>query len=102
MRSGKTKGIGLWRPDSPYSEAECEEIIQRLELFLDGQLKGKDRAEIERLIQECEYCAEQYNFEQRLRRLLRCSWDAVSREAQNVIDRVREQLQKRGPTGDAS
>lgn len=95
MKSGKTKGIGLWRADSPYSEAECEEIIQKLELFLDGQLKGKDRVEIERLIRECEYCAEQYDFEQRLRLLLRRSWEAVSREAQSVMERVREWLQNR-------
>jgi len=92
MKSRETKKIGLFRPDSPYSPEECEQIIQKLELFLDGQLKGKDREEIERLISECEYCAEQYQFEKRLRALLSQSWQRVSYEAQEIMERVRRRI----------
>jgi anti-sigma factor (TIGR02949 family) len=88
----KTNRVGLERPDSPYSPEECEAIIQKLELFLDGQLKGKDRKEVERLIEDCEYCAEQYQLEKRLRNLLRRSWKAVSQEAQTIVDRIRQHL----------
>jgi anti-sigma factor (TIGR02949 family) len=96
MKPGKTnKGIGLSRPDSPYSSEECEAIIQKLELFLDGQLTGKSRQEIEKLIQECEYCAEQYVFEKRLRDLLRRSWKSVSQEAQNIVENIRLKLRGR-------
>jgi anti-sigma factor (TIGR02949 family) len=96
MKPGKTnKGIGLSRPDSPYSPQECEAIIQKLELFLDGQLTGKSRQEIEKLIQECEYCAEQYVFEKRLRDLLRRSWKSVSQEAQNIVENIRLKLRGR-------
>ncbi len=96
MKPGKTnRGIGLSRPDSPYSPEECEAIIQKLELFLDGQLTGKSRQEIEKLIQECEYCAEQYAFEKRLRDLLRRSWKSVSQEAQSIVENIRLKLRAR-------
>jgi anti-sigma factor (TIGR02949 family) len=93
MKSRKTKPqVGLYRPDSPYSEEECEAIIQKLELFLDGQLKGKDKEEVERLIRECAYCAEQYSFERRLRELLARSWRSVSADVQEVVTRVRRRI----------
>ncbi|GIV24840.1 MAG: hypothetical protein KatS3mg026_0532 [Bacteroidia bacterium] len=92
MRSKGTKKIGLFRPDSPYSSEECEQIIQKLELFLDGQLKGKDREEIEQLISQCEYCAEQYQFEKRLRALLAQGWQRVNHEAQEIVERVRRRI----------
>ncbi len=96
MKPGKTnKGIGLNRPDAPYSPEECEAIIQKLELFLDGQLTGKSREEVEKLIQECEYCAEQYHFEKRIRDILRRSWKSVSQEAQNIVDNIRQRLRGR-------
>ncbi len=92
MKSRGTKKIGLFRPDSPYSPEECEQIIQKLELFLDGQLKGKDREEIEQLISQCEYCAEQYQFEKRLRALLAQGWQRVNHEAQEIVERVRRRI----------
>ncbi|MCX8112015.1 MAG: hypothetical protein N3E49_02280 [Bacteroidia bacterium] len=92
MTSRKTKRVGVYRPDSPYSEQECEEIIQKLELFLDGQLQGKAREEVEQLISQCEYCAEQYNFEKRLRAMLSRSWKAFSAEAQEIVARVRRRI----------
>lgn len=83
---------GIYRPDSPYSEQECEEIIVKLELFLDGQLKGKRKEEVKQLITYCQYCAEQYEVEKRLRQLLTHSWERVDKEAQEIAERVRQQL----------
>ncbi|MCS7188936.1 MAG: hypothetical protein RMJ66_07275 [Bacteroidia bacterium] len=91
MSFRKTK-FGVYRPGSPYSEQECEEIIQKLELFLDGQLKGKARDEVEQLISQCEYCAEQYRLEKQLRQLLSRSWKQVSHETQEIIARVRRRI----------
>ncbi len=92
MTSRKTKRVGVYRPGSPYSEEECEEIIKKLELFLDGQLKGKEKEDVEWLISHCKYCAEQYNFEKRLRDLLKRSWNAFSSEAQDIVARVRRRI----------
>lgn len=92
MTSRRTKRVGLYRPDSPYSEQECEEIIQKLELFLDGQLQGKAKEEVERLISQCEYCAEQYSFERRLRDILKRGWNTLSTEAQDIVARVRRRI----------
>ena len=92
MRRKTNKGVGVYRTDSPYSQQECEEIIQKLELFLDGQLKGKDKQEVERLIQQCEYCAEQYSFEKRIRNLLARSWKQLSSDTQDIIASVRRRI----------
>ncbi len=91
-RRKTNKGVGVYRPDSPYSQQECEEIIQKLELFLDGQLKGKDKKEVERLIQQCQYCAEQYSFEKRIRNLLTRSWKQLSSDTQDIIASVRRRI----------
>ncbi|MDW8089470.1 MAG: hypothetical protein RMJ49_06955 [Bacteroidia bacterium] len=94
MSCRKTKKMGVYRPDSPYSQAECESIIQKLELFLDGQLHGKARAEVERLIADCEYCAEQYKLEKRLRQLLARRWHNLHQEAQEIAQSVWQRLRK--------
>lgn len=86
------KRVGVYRPDSPYSPQECEAIIQKLELFLDGQLRGKDKQEVERLIQQCQYCAEQYSFEKRIRNLLARSWKQLSSDTQDIIASVRRRI----------
>ncbi|MCS7073325.1 MAG: hypothetical protein NZ108_02545 [Bacteroidia bacterium] len=66
----KTK-VGLRKPGSPYSEAECEEIIAKLELLLDGELDPEKQKEVEQMVNDCEYCLEQYKIEKSFRKLLK-------------------------------
>ncbi|MCS6790222.1 MAG: hypothetical protein NZ580_04495 [Bacteroidia bacterium] len=100
MSRPKTKR-GLYHSSSPYSERECEEIIQKLELLLDGQLKGRKKEEVEQLISQCEYCAEQYEMEKRLRQLLTRSWQRLTNEVQEIAERVRQQLWIGSPPKDS-
>lgn len=65
------KGYGLKRPDSPYSEEECDEIIQKLEQLLDGELDTNRQDEVVQMIQSCNYCLEQYNIEKSVRSLVK-------------------------------
>ncbi|MCE3008688.1 MAG: hypothetical protein LW884_10140 [Bacteroidetes bacterium] len=65
------KKLGLRAPNSPYSEQECEEIIAKLEDLLDGRLDEGQCAAFEDMVNNCEYCLEQYRIEKSLRRLVR-------------------------------
>lgn len=65
------KAYGLRRPDSPYTEEECEEIISKLEQLLDGELEPTRQQEVIDLIQSCNYCLEQYNIEKSVRNLIK-------------------------------
>ena len=62
--------------------AHCEETIERLYHFLDGELTDERRAEIQRHLDECSPCLDAYDFEADLRRVI----------AQKCRDRVPETL----------
>ena len=63
--------VGLNRDGSPYTEQECDEIIGKLEALLDGELNPNEQDEVEQLVNDCQYCLEQYNIEKSLRKLVR-------------------------------
>lgn len=68
---GSAKAYGLHRPDSPYTEEECEEIIAKLEQLLDGELEANRQKEVLEMIHTCNYCLEQYNIEKSVRSLVK-------------------------------
>jgi anti-sigma factor (TIGR02949 family) len=47
---------------------QCEEVMQP---YLDRDLSDAERAEAERHLDGCEYCARRYRFEAELRRFVR-------------------------------
>jgi anti-sigma factor (TIGR02949 family) len=47
---------------------QCEEVMQP---YLDRDLSDAERAEAERHLNGCEYCARRYRFEAELRRFVR-------------------------------
>jgi mycothiol system anti-sigma-R factor len=47
---------------------QCEEVMQP---YLDRDLSDAERAEAERHLDECAYCARRYRFEVQLRRFVR-------------------------------
>ncbi len=50
-------------PDKP----ECTDAVHRLYHFLDGELTGDKRAQIQRHLDECLPCLEAFDFEAELR-----------------------------------
>lgn len=64
-------GYGLNRNDSPYTEAECDEIITKLEQLLDGEMDDQNQEEVLEMINNCQYCLEQYNIEKSIRGLVK-------------------------------
>lgn len=71
------KGVGLRAPQSPYSDQECDEIIAKLEDLLDGRLDDTQKAEFEEMVNNCQYCLEQYKIEKSLRQLVKEGFNNV-------------------------
>lgn len=63
--------IGLNRNGSPYSEVECEEIIAKLEQLLDGEMDQAQEKSVLEMVNNCQYCLEQYNIEKSFRKLIK-------------------------------
>lgn len=98
------QNVGLKREGSPYSEKECEEIIQKLEALLDGELDQEKEAEVQELVENCEYCLEQYNVEQSIRHLIRKGFSNIKGPS-SLVSSIRSTINKqRGndPAGSTS
>ncbi len=70
------------------SPTECEHVLRQIELYLDGELVGVERVEIERHLGECSPCHGHSEFQRRLKDVLRakCGCDEVPVE---LLDRLR-------------
>jgi mycothiol system anti-sigma-R factor len=66
-------------------------VLRQIELYLDGELVGVERVEIERHLGECSPCSGHSEFQQRLKEMLRakCGCHEVPAE---VLERVRAAL----------
>jgi mycothiol system anti-sigma-R factor len=51
--------------------SDCENALHELYGFLDGELTSERRAAIQRHLDECQPCAEPYDFEAELRLVVR-------------------------------
>jgi mycothiol system anti-sigma-R factor len=70
------------------SPTDCEHVLRQIELYLDGELIGVERVEIERHLGECSPCSGRSEFQRRLKEMLRakCGCDDVPVE---VLQRMR-------------
>lgn len=66
-------------------------MLRQIELYLDGELVGFERVEIERHLGECSPCSGHSEFQRRLKEMLRakCGCDEVPAE---LLERVRSTL----------
>lgn len=53
------------------SPIECQQVLKQIELYLDGELEGVVRLEIEQHLGRCAPCMGHSEFQQRLKQLLR-------------------------------
>jgi len=61
------------------SEINCLEALKQIELYLDGELHGVVRVQIEEHLGECGPCMDHSEFQRRLKEILRakCGCDEV-------------------------
>ena len=53
------------------SGTDCERVLRQIELYLDGELVGVERVEIERHLGGCSPCTSHSEFQRRLKEMLR-------------------------------
>jgi mycothiol system anti-sigma-R factor len=72
--------------DRPAGFVDCDETIERLYFYLDGELTEQRRVEIQRHLDLCGPCVGAYGFEAELRRVVasRCK----DRVPETLIERV--------------
>ena len=70
------------------SPIDCQHALRQIELYLDGELVGLERVEVERHLGECSPCSGHSEFQRRLKELLRarCGCDEVPSD---LLERIR-------------
>jgi mycothiol system anti-sigma-R factor len=75
------------------SEVDCNETIERLYHYLDGELTDERRAEIREHLDDCSPCLSAYDFEADLRKVIsnRCKDHVPDSLRQRVHDAIQEE-----------
>jgi anti-sigma factor (TIGR02949 family) len=68
---------------------DCDEALLELEAYLDGELGGEVRLEVEGHLSGCSHCFERGEFRKRLRVIIRKKCSAVGELPPAVADRIR-------------
>lgn len=72
------------------SGANCDETIERLYVYLDGELTDERRTEIKRHLDECSPCLDAYDFEAELRKVV--ATHCRDRVPESLLARVRDAI----------
>ena len=88
---------------SEESEVDCNETIERLYHYLDGELTDERRTEIQLHLDECAPCLGAFDFEADLRRVIanRCKDHVPDSLRQRVHDAISEE-ERREASGRSS
>ena len=70
------------------SETDCEHVLRQIELYLDGELVGVERVEIERHLEGCNPCSGHSEFQSRLKEMLRAKSGCDS-VPDTLVERIR-------------
>ena len=69
----------------------CEDALERLEAYLDGDLPDMDVADIAAHLSDCYPCTDRATFEEQLRSIVRR--DCVEQAPASLLDRIRAELE---------
>jgi mycothiol system anti-sigma-R factor len=78
------------------SPIDCEEVLRRLELYLDGELAGGLCLEIEEHLVTCSPCTGHSDFHRKLKEMLRSKCGCHEVPA-HVLEQVRVVLEREPP-----
>lgn len=80
----------MFGADDPLASGDCTAMLERLYLFLDGELTDERRALIEQHIGSCNTCGEVFDFEAELRLVVRNR--VITRVPETLMQRIAESL----------
>jgi mycothiol system anti-sigma-R factor len=85
--------MGEHQMGSEESEVDCNETIERLYHYLDGELTDERRSEIREHLDECSPCLGAFDFESDLRKVIanRCKDHVPESLRQRVHDAISEE-----------
>jgi mycothiol system anti-sigma-R factor len=78
------------------SPIDCQEVLRRLELYLDGELDGGICLEIEEHLVSCGPCTGHSDFQRKLKEVLRAKCGCRDVPV-HVMERVRVLLEREAP-----
>jgi mycothiol system anti-sigma-R factor len=70
----------------------CEEALERLEAYLDGELPESDAPHIAEHLRECYPCTDRLSFEEHLRAIVRR--DCAEQAPPQLLERIQARLAK--------
>lgn len=81
------------------STIDCEQVLRQIELYLDGELEGPLRVEIQGHLSECHPCMDRSDFKAHVRELLKakCGCESIPPE---LLERVQAALHEMGPASE--
>jgi mycothiol system anti-sigma-R factor len=73
--------------------AECDDAVERLYHFLDGELDDTRRADIKRHLDECMPCLEAFDFEAELRIVIaqKCRDEVPTHLRDRIVNALRQE-----------
>ena len=71
---------------------DCEETIERLYIYMDGELTEERRVAIRQHLDDCSPCLDAYDFEVELRRVI--SMKCRDHVPESLLARVRQALEE--------
>jgi mycothiol system anti-sigma-R factor len=83
------------------SDVDCSETIERLYIYLDGELTDEIRVEIKRHLDDCPPCLHAFDFEVELRQVIadRCKDRVPDALRQRIHQALAEAEGQRDPAG---
>jgi mycothiol system anti-sigma-R factor len=78
-------------------KSQCQDALHELYGYLDGELTDDRRAAIHRHLDECQPCAEPYDFEAELREVVRRK--CQEQVPDNLMAKVRDALEREQTRG---
>ena len=66
---------------------------------MDGELEDENEEEVRRMIDDCEYCMEQYNLERSIRGVIKNGFNNVF-ASQNLITNIRDKIKGLGQSAE--
>lgn len=78
-------------------DVTCDEVLQRLEVYLDGEIGAGDARDVEEHLAGCGDCLQRQSFLRRLREIVREKCGTVERLPEGLADRIRRAVRSAGP-----
>lgn len=72
---------------------DCSEIVQKVELMLDGELNKREEQDVMCELQRCMHCLEEYNLQKRFKDFI-CNRVAKKIIPESCLEKIKQSINK--------